>query len=604
MPADIPEPEQLLGSVLQSLSDGAEHSLQDTVSHLASELQLDQEALSRRTPSGQHPLFYDRVCWSRWDLKEARCVEIPRRGYTRITDRGREALTSEGAQIDRTYLRSFPEFLAYTQGRRLDGGTDEVTERLPIDEAGVPISDPTVKRNVWIEKTLVEGRPDRIAGDYALGKLLWSPVRDKSGKDIYHFMRDVAPGDIVLHLTDNRGFTGVSIASEPVIETVGVHGSDWEGAAYAVKLSDFTVLEPPLLRDVFFSEPFRTQLVALRNSGLKNTFYSDAPALNQGKYLTPAPPELVDVLNDAYKSVSGKPLIDIRSLPTVPEPRTPSGMNFSDLEKLTLWRAAELRELIDALSGNNRQIVLAGPPGTGKTYIARQLARFLTQDDITRYRIVQFHQSYTYEQFMEGLRPVMKDGGIEFAPVPGVVLEISDAARKSPLAHYLIIDEMNRANIQRVFGELMFLLEYRDEQISLAYSRNFSLPDNLYFIGTMNTADRSIRNIDVALRRRFEVFDCEPSARILAAYYKVYKNEVADLIAGFEKLNDRLTTDLDRYHTIGHSFFMAEHFTYATLRSVWKRRVRPLIEELFFDEPDKLSGLTLEALWPSVVGRE
>ena len=187
--------------------------------------------------------------------------------------------------------------------------------------------------------------------------------------------------------------------------------------------------------------------------------------------------------------------------------------------------------------------------------------RFLTQDDITRYRIVQFHQSYTYEQFVEGLRPVVRDGGIEFSPVPGVVLEIADAARKSPLAHYLIIDEMNRANIQRVFGELMFLLEYRDEQITLAYARNFSLPDNLYFIGTMNTADRSIRNIDAALRRRFEVFECEPNARILAEYYRVNTNEVVDLIDGFERLNERLGAELDRYHTIGHSFFMAEKFT-------------------------------------------
>ena len=174
-------------------------------------------------------------------------------------------------------------------------------------------------------KTQVEGRPDRIAGDYALLKIFWSPVRDKSGKDIYHFMRDVAPGDIVLHLTDNRGFTGVSIASEPVMETVGVHGSEWEGSSLRRQTFRFYAPRTAASEGGLFlravSQPTRGS--AKRGFKRWNTFYSDAPALNQGKYLTPALPELVEVLNEAYRSISGRPLIDLEALPSAPAPRGP-----------------------------------------------------------------------------------------------------------------------------------------------------------------------------------------------------------------------------------------------------------------------------------------
>src|SRR5262249_42889100 len=147
----------------------------------------------------------------------------------------------------------------------------------------------------------------------------------------------------------------------------------------------------------------------------------------------------------------------------------------------------------------------------------------------------------------------------------------------------LVIDEMNRANLPKVFGELLFLLEYRDKPIDLQYSMGFRMPKKLLLIGTMNTADRSIRSIDVALRRRFDVFECAPNSEILSRYYMSRLNDVPDLVTGFEALNEALRARLDRHHTIGHTFFMVDPMTPARLRHIWEHKIGPLIEEYFFD---------------------
>ena len=170
-------------------------------------------------------------------------------------------------------------------------------------------------------------------------------------------------------------------------------------------------------------------------------------------------------------------------------------------------------EEIRALLEDKKQVIFQGPPGTGKTYVARKLAMHLagSEDQVT---LVQFHPSYAYEDFVQGFRPTLFDNGQPgFKLTDGPLLRVARYARKHPnTKHFLVIDEINRGNIARIFGELYLCLEYRDSEMGLQYSsgETFSLPCNLYIIGTMNTADRSIALVDLALRRRFYFVEFHP----------------------------------------------------------------------------------------------
>ncbi|WP_158756725.1 MrcB family domain-containing protein [Paraburkholderia acidiphila] len=278
------------------------------------------------------------------------------------------------------------------------------------------------------------------------------------------------------------------------------------------------------------------------------------------------------------------------------------------LAQQTGLSSSSLQEMITALRTDSPQIILAGPPGTGKTWVARQLAHYLTRGNPRCIRFVQFHPSYTYESFMEGLRPVTRNGGISFEVTNGLVLDCVENMRRcgdlnNPAQdHVIVIDEANRANLPKVLGELMFLFEYRQQSVRLQYSGDFLLPANLRFIATMNTADRSIRSIDVALRRRFDVFELRPDPEILRKYYENNRPSLPGLVDGFVQLNQMLESELDRHHTIGHTFFMRSEMGAETLRKIWTRRVFPLIEEFFFDQPQFTREFSLERFWPAANG--
>jgi 5-methylcytosine-specific restriction protein B len=265
------------------------------------------------------------------------------------------------------------------------------------------------------------------------------------------------------------------------------------------------------------------------------------------------------------------------------------------LVETTGWSKERLETMIESLEDETPQIILQGPPGTGKTWVAQLLARYLTNDEPLAHQIVQFHPSYGYEEFVEGLRPVAENGMIEFRREDGVILRMASEISESDKTRVLIIDEMNRANLPRVMGELMFLLEYRDQAIDLMYSPQFSLPPKLLIIGTMNTADRSIRSVDIALRRRFDIFDCPPDLDALRSYYETRENHVGEpLFEGFSELNGDLLSELDRHHLIGHTFFMKDPMTEDVLRRVWDFQVGPIIEEYFLDQPDIGSTFTFD----------
>ena len=248
-----------------------------------------------------------------------------------------------------------------------------------------------------------------------------------------------------------------------------------------------------------------------------------------------------------------------------------------------------LQEIIQLLESRH-QIVLYGPPGTGKTFIAKTLARHAVGgDDRSRVQLVQFHPSYAYEDFFEGYRPdVTEAGEATFTLQAGPLARIATDARENPDVPYvLVIDELNRANVAKVFGELYFLLEYRNESMQLQYrpAQSFRLPNNLYIIATMNTADRSISMLDAAMRRRFSFVELHPDEAPVSGVLESWlsSNDFSDERAVLLKALNHAIEDQDRDLRIGPSYLMkAEAGTEEGLQRVWKYDVMPLLEEHYY----------------------
>lgn len=292
---------------------------------------------------------------------------------------------------------------------------------------------------------------------------------------------------------------------------------------------------------------------------------------------------------------------------------TPESVDTAQLSADLTFNSAWVERVVGALHRRG-QTILYGPPGTGKTYAARKIAEALSGAGSTVKRI-QFHPSYTYEDFFAGYRPKANaDGQLVFELSEGPLRQIAEDAKANPeVPHVLLIDEINRANLSSVFGELYYLLEYRNDPIDVLYTgsgddggNTFSLPLNVLIIGTMNTADRSIALLDSAMRRRFSFFELHPDVppvqgildRFIAEYPQPLP--IAEL---FEGLNAQIPERDDR---IGPSHLLQKKpITEELLEGVWDENIIPLLEERYLGtEVDVQRQFGLQQLLAAVQQRQ
>lgn len=347
----------------------------------------------------------------------------------------------------------------------------------------------------------------------------------------------------------------------------------------------------------------------------------DSPHFDSAKAAAGEKMRRIDVDFSDVRDVTSDPILELEVLQgEVPDQNwTPQSSGIEIKQKAAsriahLWSTLTVpQELSEAAKeeNSNRQVdtteplnlILYGPPGTGKTHRLRHHYIPLYMDaGVRRFELVTFHQSYAYEDFVEGIRPTTDGGKIGYEVRPGVLRRLCARARKDPGHRYaLFIDEINRGNVAKIFGELITLVE-RDKrlriaadgeildglEVTLPYSGDlFGIPSNVDLIGTMNTADRSIALLDTALRRRFRFDEMMP----IPGSIKGVRDGVIDDDQGgeinlrrlLETINDRLEHLLHRDQTIGHAYF-TEVRNFADLRKVIARELLPLLQEYFYDD--------------------
>lgn len=396
---------------------------------------------------------------------------------------------------------------------------------------------------------------------------------DKGNKRrVYKYFKEVVPGDIV-----------IGYESSPVKEIKGIfeiteklHYDDAEGEIISFEIKE-------LVNDIISWNDLK------ETKGLEDC---EIFVNNQGSLfkLTAEEFEIIRDLIDErnINNEKEKALLDIKEYSF-----------FSDAEKPFI-EETELKDILNSLE-IKKNIVLQGPPGVGKTFVAKKIAyEMMKKTDDTKIEIIQFHQSYSYEDFIQGIRPSEKT----FKVKNGVFHNFCKKAEQDPKNRYFfIIDEINRGNLSKIFGELMMLIETDKRgksKVHLTYSEKddapFSVPENLYLIGTMNTADRSLAIVDYALRRRFRFISLKPKFNQkfvdLLSSQGFSKDFILKVITKINSLNEKIQSDknLGEGFQIGHSFFCTNNVNkpeHEWFKDIVKYEIAPLLEEYWFDDIEK-----------------
>ncbi|MGW7412457.1 McrB family protein [Streptomyces sp. NPDC054863] len=442
-------------------------------------------------------------------------------------------------------------------------------------------------RTLWREKGMVTLSADRLgplpqgAGPQRIRKAVdeaysgtTSAKRERQAEELSIFLSRIQEGDIVVCTDGPHAYVGV------------VRGA----VDYLAKES---------------GGPLYARSVDWRNLGEPLDFVRDLPDALTGR-VNDANARIVDISEFASQLEPwAGPDPEKATAPPLIEAELPDATAELAAE-LTLPDTAWLQECVELLR-DKRQLIFHGPPGTGKTLTARALARHLTGGNLGTVRLVQFHPAYTYEDFFEGFRPRRPEKnasgagargqeaesptGLAFDLIRGPLRLLADSAEDRPAEVFvLVIDEINRGNLAKVFGELYFLLEYRKDYVHLLYGsdegRGFRLPPNLYIIGTMNTVDRTVALMDAAMRRRFSFQELHPESaplKGLLSNWLTAKGYSQDSALLLDELNRRIADgpSADRDFRVGHSYLMQPlaHRGPESLDRLWRTQIIPLLTE-------------------------
>lgn len=352
---------------------------------------------------------------------------------------------------------------------------------------------------IWIEKTIVENRKDRMEGDYALGKRLWSPRRSKAGGDIYALLREISLDDIILHLTDNNSFTGVSRVKSGFKEGQGVKGTEWEGEAYIVELYDYQSITP-LSRKAVLNQNNRATLEKIKSN--HRVFYNSDLNLNQGAYITECPTNLADLINIEYHKRNGS------YIPYLPPPTIESSTNLSRQNKIM-----DIREFIASLKDANLIyndsvvlrficslltkpfVIVTGLSGSGKTKLVQAFVHWICEED-DQFCIIPVGADWTNREPLLGY-PNALENGKYMLPDNGALKLVLDASKNENQTkpYFLILDEMNLSHVERYFADFLSAMESMEaiplhsetaEWDKSEIPARLKLPRNLFIVGTVN----------------------------------------------------------------------------------------------------------------------
>lgn len=573
---------------------GGQATAREVYDYIAQHGGLSKEQLSQTNQNG-YPTFENRAAWARFYLTKAGWMFSPKRGVWALTETGKQGdLTEELAAT--LFKAAQTKFKGHEESQRAPENNvqPDNTQYWFVGAVwdGVDQLPRFLEENVW--KNGYDGKfADRVRGmkpgDRIAIKSTFVQRHDlpfnSHGRSV-SVMRIKAIGTVTRNHGDGRV---VDVEWEQDLKP-----RDWYFYTYRTTVTQARVEDEELAR----------RLVSFTFEGTSQDYayfvaqpywrerFQDAS--NSAEAVTAEEDELDELVEDELIEVVTYGVSDILE----------EGCFLPELELFTILKRWQ----------EKKNLILQGPPGTGKTWLAKRLAKALIgqrspSDD--QLRVVQFHPSLSYEDFVRGYRP-NADGRL--ALMDGVFLQVVEAARAQPdVAHVLIIEEVNRGNPAQVLGEMLTLLESskrsRADAMELAYRKSIGekvyVPDNLYVVGTMNVADRSLALVDLALRRRFAFVSLAPcfnnawmqwcEAKGLAA------DEIARIKAAVDALNGEVSTDraLGPQFQIGHSYLTpleTVRDARAWFTDVVHTEIGPLLQEYWFDAPERAREATQKLL--------